>query len=47
MESANPSTGEPPRNAPSVVFGHDRKQSVWNLIRRACEEVAKADSASH
>jgi len=43
MEGANPLTGDPPRNAQCMVFGHDRKQSVWKLLERACEEILKAD----
>jgi hypothetical protein len=43
MESANPLTGEPTRNAECMVLGHDRRQSVWALVAKACEEIVKVD----
>lgn len=43
MEGANPLTGDPPRRAECIVSAHARKQSVWALLQRACEEITKAD----
>jgi hypothetical protein len=43
MEDANPLTGDPPRNAECMVVAHDRRQSVWALLAKACEDVMKAD----
>jgi hypothetical protein len=43
MEAANALTGDPARNAECVVLAHDRKQSVWALLAKACHEVLKAN----
>ncbi|QAU48846.1 hypothetical protein [Bradyrhizobium guangzhouense] len=43
MQSANPLTGEAAGAAEFMVLGHDRRQQVWPLLRRACEEAMKAD----
>ncbi|BBZ92741.1 hypothetical protein [Bradyrhizobium diazoefficiens] len=43
MEVANPLTGEPPGTADFKVMGHPRRQRVWSLLQRACEEAMKAD----
>jgi hypothetical protein len=43
-ETASPLTGRPPRTAECVVRAHERRQSVWALLKRACEEVMKAES---
>jgi hypothetical protein len=43
LEGANPLTGEGPRRAECVVPAHARRQSVWTLLQRACEEIMKAD----
>jgi hypothetical protein len=43
MEGAHPLTGDPPRNAECMVLAHDRRQSVWALLAKACEEIMKAD----
>jgi hypothetical protein len=43
MESANPPTGDPPRNAACLMLAHDRRQSVWSLLAKASEEIMKAD----
>jgi hypothetical protein len=45
MEGANPLTGDPPRRAECIVPAHARKQSVWVLLQRACEEIIKAGFA--
>jgi hypothetical protein len=42
MEAANHLTGDPSWNGKCVVLAHDRRQSVWALIARACEEILKA-----
>jgi hypothetical protein len=42
MEAANHLTGDPSWNGKCVVLAHDRRQSVWALIARACEETLKA-----
>ncbi len=42
MEAANPLTGDPPWNGKCIVLAHDRRQSVWALIARACEETLEA-----
>lgn len=44
MEGANQLTGDPPRNASCVVLAHERRQSVWALIEKACARILKADS---
>jgi hypothetical protein len=43
MEGDNPLTGDPSRKAECMVLAHDRRQSVWALLARACEEIMKAD----
>jgi hypothetical protein len=43
MEGANALTGHPPRSAACTVLAHDRRQSVWALLAKACEEIVKAD----
>jgi hypothetical protein len=42
MEAANQLTGDPSWNAKCIVLAHDRRQSVWALMARACEEILKA-----
>jgi hypothetical protein len=44
MEGANPLTGAKPRNAACTVRAHDRRQSVFALLAKACEGIMKADS---
>jgi hypothetical protein len=41
-EAANDLTGDPSWNGKCVVLAHDRRQSVWALMARACEETLKA-----
>jgi hypothetical protein len=43
MEGANPLTGLPAQAASCQVVGHDRRQSVWALLAKACPEIMKAD----
>ncbi|MCA1436785.1 hypothetical protein I6F33_27960 [Bradyrhizobium sp. BRP20] len=43
MELANPLTGRPPGIARFQVLGHARRQRVWTLLARACDEAMKAD----
>ena len=43
MEGKNPLTGEPPRSAACMVVAHERCQSVWALLGKACVEILKAD----
>jgi hypothetical protein len=43
VESANALTGDPARNAECMVLAYDRRQSVWALLAKACEEIVKAD----
>jgi hypothetical protein len=43
VERANLLTGAPARSARCSVRTHARKQSVWALLQRACEEIMKAD----
>lgn len=43
MELANPLTGRPPGIARFQVLGHARRQRVWALMERACDEAMKAD----
>lgn len=43
MEAANPLTGDPPWNGKCIVLAHDRRQSEWALMARACGEVRKAN----
>ena len=44
LEGANPLTGDPARTVECIVPAHARKQSVWALMQRACEEIIKSDS---
>jgi hypothetical protein len=43
MEGANLLTGSSRRSAACAVLAHDRRQSVWALLQKACEEIMKAD----
>ncbi|MCP3471820.1 hypothetical protein NLM33_25130 [Bradyrhizobium sp. CCGUVB1N3] len=43
IRSANPLTDEPAGVAEFRVLGHDRRQAVWKLLQRACEEAIVAD----
>jgi hypothetical protein len=43
MEAANHLTGAKSRNAACTVRAHDRRQSVWALLAKACTEIMKAD----
>jgi len=43
MEGANPLTGSRSRSAACAVLAHDRRQSVWALLEKACEEIMKTD----
>jgi hypothetical protein len=43
METANPLTGNPARNTEYMVLSHDRRQSVWALLAKACHEALKAN----
>jgi hypothetical protein len=42
----NPLTGRAPRAAKCLVTARARRQSVWQLLLRACAEVLKAESRS-
>jgi hypothetical protein len=42
IESASRLTGYPAGIAECVVADHARRQRVWALIQRACEEIMKA-----
>lgn len=42
-EGANKLTGAPARFGECVVRGHARRQPVWALLAKACEEIMKAD----
>jgi hypothetical protein len=42
MEAANGLTGDPARNGECMVLAHDRKQSVWALLAKACHEILKS-----
>ena len=42
MESANPLAGTSPGFADASVAVHDRRQRVWSLLRKACEEIDRA-----
>jgi hypothetical protein len=42
VESASPLTGHPAGIAECEVVDHDRRQRVWSLLRKACEEIEKA-----
>jgi hypothetical protein len=43
MQSDNPLTGEPPGIAEFSILAHPRRQRVWALLQRACEEAMMAD----
>jgi hypothetical protein len=43
MVSANPIAGSPPGVAGCEGLQHDRRQSVWTLLQRACAELMEAD----
>jgi hypothetical protein len=43
MEAAIPLTGSAARTAECILFGHDRRQSVWRLIEAAAAELETAD----
>lgn len=43
QQSANPLTGEAAGFAEFEIVAHSRNQSVWALVKRACEEAMKAD----
>ena len=43
MQAANPLTAEPAGIAQFRVLAHPRRQRVWALIQRACEEATMAD----
>ena len=47
MEAANALTGDPARNAECMVLAHDRKQSVWALLAKACHKILKANYDNH
>lgn len=47
MEAANALTGDPARNAECMVLAHDRRQSVWALLEKACHEILKANYDDH
>lgn len=42
-EGANKLTGASARFGECVVRGHARRQPVWALLAKACEEIIKAD----
>lgn len=46
MESANSLIGTPAGVAQFRVLAHDRRQRVWALLQRACDEAMKADWVS-
>jgi hypothetical protein len=43
MELKNELTGDPAGIAEFKVFRHFRRQKVWSLLKRACEEAMNAD----
>ncbi|WLA85190.1 hypothetical protein [Bradyrhizobium elkanii] len=43
METANPVTGTPPGIARFSLLAHARRQRVWALLHRACEEAMMAE----
>jgi len=43
MEGPNHLTCDPARNRACMVLAHDRRQSVWILLEKACAEIAEAD----
>jgi hypothetical protein len=43
MELSNALTGDPAGIAEFEVLAHARRQRVWALLQRACEEAMKAD----
>lgn len=43
MEGANKLTGEPARISECRLEGHDRRQSVWKIVKAAAERLDEAD----
>ena len=43
MEAANPLTSEPARIAECRLESHDRRQSVWKIVRAAVDRLDEAD----
>ena len=43
QEAASSLTGDPAGIAECMVHAHPRRQRVWALIQKACEELMKAD----
>jgi hypothetical protein len=43
VEGENPLTGAKSRKAACMISAHDRRQSVWALLAKACPEITKAD----
>jgi hypothetical protein len=43
MQAANLLTGEAAGAVQFTIPAHARRQPVWALLRRACEEAAAAD----
>jgi hypothetical protein len=43
VESASHLTGHPAGIAECEVLDHARRQRIWALVQRACEEIMKAD----
>eukprot|EP01035_Chromulina_nebulosa_P034429 gene34429-46193_t len=43
VEGRNGLTGAPPRTAVCKVEGHDRRQSVWALLEKACAGIMRAE----
>jgi hypothetical protein len=42
-EAANPLTGEPPRITECRLEGHDRRQSLWKILKAAVDRIEDAD----
>jgi hypothetical protein len=43
MEGANPLIGSNARKATCTVRKHDRRQSVFTLLAKACKQIMKTD----
>ena len=43
QQAANRLTGDPAGIAECMVQGHPRRQRVWALLQKVCEELMKAD----
>jgi len=43
MEAANPLTGHPARIAECTLVGHDRRQSVWAILKAVSDAIEDAD----